>query len=189
MRRGPTRRKKSSDALPVPGRSFLRDSYFEAVKPESATAFSRSVRLAFESSYLTTTWFFSRSAEADSTPGTAFSFASVLAGHFSHFQPLTLMVSVFTPARVAVLRPSAIANANDAVFMFPPEELPARSYVAVAPSCQMGAPSPAFPAAAFPTHGPRWGQGCPVERRSEERRVGKEWRAGEGRGAGREKEV
>src|SRR5437899_4016096 len=94
-----------------------RTSYLEAVNPESAMAFSRSARFAFESSYLTTTWFFSRSAEADSTPCTVFSFASVFAGHFSHFQPFTLMVSVFTPASVAVLKPRAMANANDAVFM------------------------------------------------------------------------
>src|SRR5919204_1928596 len=112
------------------------ERYFEAVNPESAIAFSRSARFALESSYLTTTWFFSRSAEAVWTPCTDFSLASVFAGHFSHFQPFTLMVSVLTPAKVAVLKPRAIANANDAVFMFPPKRLPARSYVAWRPFCQ-----------------------------------------------------
>jgi hypothetical protein len=53
----------------------------------------------------------------DSTPFNAFIFASVLAGHFSHFQPLTLMVSVFIAASAAVLEQSAIANPNRAVFM------------------------------------------------------------------------
>src|SRR5882672_9855459 len=91
--------------------------YFETEKPESATALSRSAALTLLSSYLTTTWPFSRSAEADSTPFNCFSLASVFAGHFSHFQPLTLIVSVLAAASAEVLRLRLIATTNNVVFM------------------------------------------------------------------------
>src|SRR5258708_38838271 len=92
--------------------------YFARAKPEDATAFSRSAGFVLLASYLTTTWPFARSAVADSTPFNSFSFASVLAGHFSHFQPLTLRVSVLTSASAAALQQRASANPNIAFFMF-----------------------------------------------------------------------
>src|SRR6267143_135337 len=112
--------------------------YFATAKPESATAFSRSAGFAFAASYLTTTWPFSRSAEADSTPFSCFSLASVFAGHFSHFQPLTLIVSVFAVASAAVVRPRLIARTNDAVFMgrLLLREMQKRSYRPRTPRCQ-----------------------------------------------------
>src|SRR5437660_12783596 len=118
-------------ANPTPSLLALKPTgrYFATAKPESATAFSRSAGFVLVSSYFTTTWLFSRSAEADSTPLTCLSLASVFAGHFSHFQPLTLMVSVFTFARAAVLEASAIANTSDEVFMCSPSgEKAARTY-------------------------------------------------------------
>src|SRR5207237_5409280 len=78
--------------------------------PESATAFSRSERLALLSSYLTRSSPLERSAVADWTPFTALTLASVLPGHFSHFQPLTLMVSVLSAARAALLKPRTTAK-------------------------------------------------------------------------------
>src|SRR6202048_2818456 len=92
-------------------------SYLATEKPESATAFSRSACFALASSYLTVTRPFSRSTFAVSTPFNAFSFAAVLGGHWSHFQPLTLRVSVFVAASAAVLAQSPIANPNRAIFM------------------------------------------------------------------------
>src|SRR6266478_8482145 len=105
--------------------------YFATAKPESATAFSRSAGFVLVSSYFTITWPFSRSAEADSTPLTCLSLASVFAGHFSHFQPLTLMVSVFTFARAAVLEASANANTIDDVFMSSPSRETPRAPIAL----------------------------------------------------------
>src|ERR1700730_4785852 len=92
-------------------------SYLATEKPESATAFSRSACFALASSYLTVTRPFSRFTVAVSTPSNAFSFAAVLGGHWSHSQPLTLMVSVFVAASPAVLAQSPIANPNRALFM------------------------------------------------------------------------
>src|SRR3989442_1089449 len=115
---------------------FLRPCcYFATEKPESATAFSRSACFALLSSYLTVTWPFSRSAEADWTPGTAFNLASVFPGHLSHFQPLTLIVSVCVAASAAVLKPRAIAK-TIALFMAPPSRGTATQLCCRRPLCQ-----------------------------------------------------
>src|SRR2546426_979477 len=136
--------------------------YFATAKPESATAFSRSAGFVLVSSYFTITWPFSRSAEADSTPLTCLSLASVFAGHFSHFQPLTLMVSVFTFARAAVLEASANANTIDDVFMSSPSrETPRHLSLCRAP-VSMVRPASSFAngsrSAMMP--GPRFPGGC-----------------------------
>src|SRR5207248_4314281 len=110
-----TRRATSSPRSRARGRRPSARSYFATAKPDEATAFSRSACFTLVSSYVTVSSPLERSAAADSTPLISFTLAAVLGGHLSHFQPLTLMVSVFWAANAPALRQRA--NANAAVFM------------------------------------------------------------------------
>src|SRR4051794_32789064 len=92
-------------------------TYFSTVNPESATAFSRSSRFTFESSYVIVTSFLRLSAVAVVTPLRSFRADSVRAAHPAQCQPETFSVSVFGAATAAVERPAARAMAAMSLFM------------------------------------------------------------------------